>query len=200
MDRQMAEPEVLLPFAQRPGASAYVVLRTGSDSSALLPAIREAVARIDPEQPIFRVKTMDEWMEERFAPLRIVGGLAAGFGLLALVMAAVGVYGVVAFSVSQRTKEFGIRAALGADRARLLRLVTSQGLRLMLMGFLPGIALAIAAAMGIRSTMRGIAEVPAATPIIAGAVMVLAAAALAATLIPARRAAAVDPVRAIRYE
>jgi putative ABC transport system permease protein len=199
-DRQRPDPEVLVPFAQLPDASVFVMLRTPGDPSALLPAIREAVAKIDPEQPIFRAKTMDEWVEERFAALWIVGGLAAGFGLLALVMAAVGVYGVVAFSVSQRTKEFGIRAALGADRARLLRLVASQGVFLMLTGFLPGIALAVAAAIGLRSAMQGIAELPGAAPTIAGAVVVLAAAAFAATLIPARRAAAVDPVRAIRYE
>lgn len=180
-----------MPFAQRPDASAYVAVRAGGDPAALLAAIRTAIAKIDPEQPVFRAKTMDEWMTERFAALWIVSGLAAGFGLLALAMAAVGVYGVVSFSVSQRTKEFGIRAALGADRARLLRLVTSQGLGPMLTGFVPGVALAVAAAVGLRSAMEGVAEVPAAAPIIAGAVMVLAVAALAATLIPAR---------AIRYE
>jgi predicted lysophospholipase L1 biosynthesis ABC-type transport system permease subunit len=200
LDRQQPEPEIFVPFAQRPDASAYVAVRAGGDPSALLPAIREAIARIDPEQPIFRAKTMDEWVAERFAPLWIVGGLAAGFGMLALVMAAVGVYGVIAFSVSQRTKEFGIRAALGADRPRLLRLVASQGVRLMLMGFIPGIALSIAAAIGMRTAMQGVAEVPEGAPIIVGAVIVLGAAALAATLIPARRAASVDPVRAIRYE
>jgi putative ABC transport system permease protein len=200
LDRLRPDPEILVPFAQRPDASAFVVLRASGNPSALVPALRAAIAKIDPEQPIFRAKTMDEWMEERFAALWIVGGLAAGFGLLALVMAAVGVYGVVAFSVSQRTKEFGIRAALGADRARLLRLVASQGISLMLTGFLPGIGLAMAAAIGLRSAMEGVAEVPEAAPIIAGAVIVLALAALAATLIPARRAASVDPVRAIRYE
>lgn len=200
MDRKLPDPEVLVPFAQRPDASAHVMVRSSSPPSALLPTIRGAIARLDPEQPLFREKTMDEWVTERFAALWIVAGMAAGFGMLALVMAAVGVYGVVAFSVSLRTKEFGIRAALGADRSRLLTLVTSEGLRLMLFGFVPGIGLAIAAASGLRSALEGVAEVPSAGPIVAGAVIVLGAAALAATLIPARRASSVDPVRAIRYE
>ncbi len=193
-------PYVYFPFAQEPAAAARILIRSAGEPTALIKAAREVVAGVDPQQPIFNTKTMEDWVEESFAPYWILGRLAAGFGLLALTMTVIGVYGVVAFSVAQRTREFGIRAALGADRRRLMRMVSGQGLLLMLFAFVPGLLLSIAATMGLRSLLTEFGDVASATPVIGTVVAVLAAATLAATIIPARRAAAVDPVAAIRHE
>jgi macrolide transport system ATP-binding/permease protein len=165
----------------------------------LLPEIRRRIAALDPRQPVFDAKTLDERLNEAFAPLRIISGMLVWFGILALTLAAVGVYGVVAFSVSQRTREIGIRAALGAGRATLLRLFLQQGLSILAAGLLPGLLGSLAAGLGLRSMFTDIVSSNLAPPLLfAGAIV--GSTVLMATLVPARKAASIDPLLAIRYE
>jgi putative ABC transport system permease protein len=194
------EGMIYVPFAQSPASESFVLVRHESDALALLPVARKKVAEVDREQPIFNAKLMDDWLNERLSPFKIVAAMATGFGLLALALAAIGLYGVVAFSVSQRTREIGIRAALGADPTSLLRMVLRQGYVLLVIGLVPGLLAAWVVMVWLKSATQEIAQSGPMTGVILTAVIVLALAALIATLIPARRAASIDPIQAIRYE
>jgi putative ABC transport system permease protein len=204
-DPHTGYPQIYVPFAQEPSAAAYLLLRPQSSAGApakpidLLPEIRRSIAAIDPRQPVFDAKTLAGRLNEDFAPFRITSAALVWFGLLALSLAAVGVYGVVAFSVSQRTREAGIRAALGAGKARLLRMFLRQGLVILAAGLLPGLAASFAAGLMLRSLFAETVS-PGLIPPLLFTAAVLCAAVLVATLLPARRAASVDPISAIRYE
>src|SRR5437879_8471206 len=125
-DPHTGYPQIYVPFAQEPSAGAYLLLRPQTKAGAaakpleLLPEIRRRIAALDPRQPVFDAKMLDDRLNEGFAPLRIVSGILVWFGLLALSLAALCVYGVVAFSVSQQTRLIGIAAAPGAAEARVL--------------------------------------------------------------------------------
>jgi predicted permease len=195
-DPRRGDPQVWVPFAQAPSEDAYLILRA---PSAALPEIRARIAALDPEQPVYDAKTLDERMHEELAPYQIISGLLVWFSLLALVLASIGVYGVVAFSVSQRTREIGIRAALGAGRPALLGLLARQGLWILGAGLLIGLPASLAATIGLRSLFTDAPASDVTRPLVLTA-GVIAASVLVATLLPARKAAAVDPVSAIRYE
>jgi putative ABC transport system permease protein len=194
------EPIVYVPFAQSPSSDAFVLLRAESDPLALLPAARKKVAEIDREEPIFNAKLLADWMNERFSPYKIVAGMVTGFGSLALVLAAIGLYGIVAFSVSQRTREIGIRAALGAEPSHLLRMVMRQGLILLSVGLVTGALAAAAVIIWLRSALADVVRSGSMMPILLTVVFVLASVTMLATLIPARRAASTDPAQATRYD
>jgi putative ABC transport system permease protein len=153
---------------------------------------------LDPALPVYEVKGMDDWLHASVTQRRITMLLLAAFGALALALAAVGTYGVIAYSVNQRTKEIGIRLALGATRGDVRRMVLTDGLRLAGVGVLIGVALA-AAATRLLSTL--LFEVPRLDPVTFGfTIVVLIGAAAVASYIPARRATRVDPMTALRYE
>jgi ABC-type antimicrobial peptide transport system permease subunit len=192
---------VYVPFAQAASTDAYLVVRpvAASRPLAALPEIRRRIAALDAGQPIFDAKTLDERLTEALAPYEIVSGMLVWFSLLALILSAVGVYGMVAFSVSQRTREIGIRAALGAGRATLLRLLLRQGFWILGAGLLLGMPASLAAVLGLRSLFVGVLP-PDVVPPLAFTAVVICAAGLLATLLPARRAASIDPLAAIRYE
>ncbi len=204
-DLRAGQPQIYVPFAQDPSSYAYFMVRQQSTSGVpadpiqRLPEVRRRIAAIDPRQPLFDAKTLDDRLNEVFAPFRIISGMLVWFGLLALTLASVGVYGVVSFSVAQRTREIGIRAALGAGRARLLRMFLRQGLSILATGLAPGLLGGFAAAFGLRSIF---AEVLPANfvPQLLFAAAIIGCAVLIATLVPARKAASVDPLAAIRYE
>ncbi|HEY3741328.1 MAG TPA: FtsX-like permease family protein, partial [Bryobacteraceae bacterium] len=189
-------PQIYVPFAEAPAEEAIVSLRASRDA---LPEIRKRVAALDPLQPVYQVNTLDDYMDQQLAPFRIVSGLLGWFGGLALVLASVGVYGVVAYSASQRTREIGIRAALGAGRPTLLRLFLRQGLVMLEVGMIPGLLGGIAASIGLRSALEEMNGASAILPLAATAVL-LGIAVLIATLAPAWKASSVDPLKALRYD
>jgi putative ABC transport system permease protein len=199
--------EVYLPFLQTPEyfADAHshfsyltVVVRTSGDPGALMPAIRNEVRALDGNVTISQVQTMDQAVADATAQPLFYLLLLGTFAAVALILAAVGIYGVVSYSVSRRTHEIGIRMALGAKRSDVLKLVTSQGMILALVGTAVGAAGALPLARLISSLLYGVGPTDAVT--FAAVAVVLTAVALVACYIPARRAARVDPIMALRNE
>jgi predicted permease len=186
------------PLTQSFGAGAYLHVRTAGDPETLVQPLREIVRSLDPDLPIFDVKTMNTHLGIALMPARLAGIVLGAFGVLGLILASVGIYGVMAYSVAQRTREIGIRVAVGAGRSDVTGLVVRQGLRLVLVGGGLGLLGALGASQLIKSlllTGRGIDPVS-----FVGVPLIMGAVALLATYLPARRAATVDPVRALKYE
>jgi putative ABC transport system permease protein len=189
-------PHALTAFLVPEGM--FVVVRTRSDPDGQVAAVRRAVAAMDPEQPIFAVRTMRAYVEDAVAQPRFRTALLALFAAVALVLAAVGIYGVMAYAVTQRTHEIGIRMALGAMQRDVLRMVVGQGLRLALGGVAVGVAGALALTRILSSLLFGVTATDPLTFLTVPLVL-LAVSALACYL-PARRATRVDPIVALRYE
>jgi putative ABC transport system permease protein len=175
-----------------------IVVRTTGDPLQLNGALREAVAATDPLVPTGAIRSMDQVLSRSLALRSFMMMLLSIFGVLALVLASVGIYGVIAFAVSQRTREIGVRMALGARPADVLRMVLKEGLRLVSVG----VGLGIAAALMLTRLLEGMVYgVKVRDPLIFVTVnLLLVAASLAACYVPARRATRVDPLVALRYE
>jgi predicted permease len=199
--RQLSEPpapHVFLPALQYYLPQATFLVRTGRDTAAVAGEVVGRLRAIDPGLPVFNVVPFEEHVQAARFQQRMAGTLLAGFGALALLLAAVGLYGVLAFAVSQRTREIGIRMALGGRARDIYFLVARQGAILIGIGVLVGLASAVAATRVLRSLLIGVSPTdPLTFALVAG---VLVAVALLACAIPARRAAGVDPVVALRYE
>ncbi len=194
-------PEIYLPFVQQPSFVMTFVIRSKGDPSGLASGVRQAIISIDKNQPLSKLVTMDEVLATAVAPQRFRMQLLGLFALLALALAAVGVYGVTAYSVSQRTHEIGIRMALGAEKASIFRMVVGQGLRLALVGLAIGAAGALILARLLTSFSQLLYGVTVSDPLTFVAVSLLATGvAVLACYIPARRAMRVDPMVALRYE
>ena len=195
------QPVLYFPLAQNPISTVRMMVRATGDPAALIPAIRESFRTIDPNLPLYDVRTMTEHMKTAVFAQRMAADLLGAMGVLALLLAAVGLYGVIAHSVSQRTREMGVRLALGASPGRLLSMIVGQGMRLTVAGLVIGLV-AAGAAFGsigaVRTLLPGISPLDPVTFI--GVPLVLAAIALLASWIPARRAGRVDPLVALRYE
>jgi ABC-type antimicrobial peptide transport system permease subunit len=185
-------------FFQRYGADAALHVRTASDPQRLVAAVRREVQSLDPSLPVYDVKTMTDHLGLSLLPARLAGSVLGLFGLVAVVLAAVGIYGVMAYSVSQRTRELGIRVAIGARPADLLSMVVGQGMRLAAIGVGAGLVVALAVTRLASSLLYGISATDPLTFV--GIALLLAGIALAASYIPARRAMKVDPIVALRYE
>lgn len=193
-----ARLEIYYPYLERPNSDMNLVVRSAVDPSSLTASIRAAVATIDNYQPIFAVHTMQELVDDSISTRRLTLVLLGIFSVLALVLAAIGIYGVMAYSVALRTQEIGIRMALGAQRQDVLRLVLGQGARIAFFGVAIGLAAAAALARLLSSLLFAVG---ASDPLTFAAVaVVLIAVALLACYIPARRALRVDPIIALRYE
>jgi ABC-type antimicrobial peptide transport system permease subunit len=187
-----------LSAAQFPSAEMHVVVRTHGDTGTAAQAIRKAVASVDPNQPVSRILTIATRVDEQLAGERILTQISAFFGALALFLAAIGLYGVISHSVSQRTQEIGVRMALGARARDVLALIIRQGMGMVAGGLLVGLAGAYFMAKLLANFLYGIEPGDPATFAVSFAV--LAAVALGASAIPARRASKVDPVDALRHE
>jgi putative ABC transport system permease protein len=195
---QEPDAEIYFPFGQSPQPALSLALRTSSDPLRFAPALRRAVLELDREQPVSRVAAMEQTLADSLAAKRFSTVLLGIFAVVALVLAAIGIYGVISFSVTRRTHEIGIRMALGARAADVLRMVVIEGTRLALIGVSIGLAAAFALTRLIGALLYG---VKATDPLVFCAIsLLLIAVAALASYLPARRAARVDPMVALRYE
>jgi putative ABC transport system permease protein len=191
-------PEINVPFAQSPWPNASMVVRTEGDPKAMLKSITAAANSLDPDLPLTGAQTIDEIVSDALAIDRFSVVLFAAFGILGLLLAAVGIYGVMAFGVVQRTHEFGIRMALGAQRSGVLSLVLKEGTILALAGAAIGLGGAYLVGRAMQSTLFGVKAFD--LPAFAGVLFLLLSVALLACLIPAWRASKVEPMVALRDE
>jgi putative ABC transport system permease protein len=191
-------PEATASALQWPRYTMTLVLRTSVDPLSLVSAVRKQVSELDKNLPLYGVQTMDDVLSAEVASQRFNAGALAGFAGLAVLLAAVGIYGVMAYAVSQRTHEIGVRIALGAERQNVLLMVLNQGLRLALIGVGLGLVASFALTRLMSSLLFGVRPSDPETFIVVTAALV--AVALAACWIPARRATRVDPVIALRYQ
>jgi len=196
LGQPVTKERLYYPAAQQAPASMALVLKTRLDPESLVAQVRAAVQAIDPEQPIADVRTMDQWISRSLQNRRAPTALLAGFGVLALALSGIGIYGVLAFGVAQRAREFGIRNALGAARGSILSLVLSEGLVTTAIGIVLGLAGALTLSRYLESLLFSVTMHD---PLVFGAVCAtLLAVAIAACYIPARRAGQVDPMVALR--
>jgi putative ABC transport system permease protein len=175
-----------------------LVLRTSLDPASLVSAVRQQVSALDKNIPVYAVQTMDDLFSAEVASQRFNAIALATFAGFAVLLAAVGIYGVMAYAVSQRTREMGVRIALGAGRGNVLRMILSQGFRLALIGVGLGLAASFALARLMTGLLFGVKPSDPLTFVLVTAALL--AVALAACWIPAHRATRVDPVVALRYE
>jgi predicted permease len=183
---------------QRTAPFTMIAVKTASDPARLGSAIRAAVAAADPAEPVHDVKTLQDLVENSLAPRRFVVRLLSFFAAAALLLAALGLYGVIGYSVAQRTQEIGIRVALGAGGSSVLKMVIGQGVRLALLGSATGFAASLALGSWLRTQLFAIGAFDPLT--LAVTVSVLIGAAVLASYIPARRAMRIDPMEALRWE
>jgi predicted permease len=191
-------PEIFQPYLQAPVEDMSLVVRGYSDPSALAPAIRKAVQAIDREQPVFGVKTVETLLSNSVAQRRQRACLLGAFAFVSLVVAIVGVYGAMAYSVTRRTHEIGVRMALGAQRGDVLTMVVGEGLSMAAIGVAIGLALSLALTRVLASFLFGVGPGDVATFVSVSVALV--AATCLASYVPARRATRVDPIRALRHE
>jgi putative ABC transport system permease protein len=197
LEREPA-PELFVPYTQHPSFVMSFMLRTDSNPDALASAVRSAVAGTDKNQPVSEILTMDEVLANSVAPRRFRALLLGLFAALALLLAVIGIYGVIAYSCSLRTSEFGIRIALGAKESDILKLVVQQGFGLMMIGLAAGIAGAIGLTRYLSSLLYEVKPTDPLTFVLVS--VLLATVVLFASCIPARRAMRVNPVAALRDE
>jgi predicted lysophospholipase L1 biosynthesis ABC-type transport system permease subunit len=191
-------PFFYLPFPQTYGPGMSLVVRTDREPRAMLAPVRQAVLALDPNLPLFEVETLSEHLGIALFPVRLASSVLGWFGLLALLLAAIGLYGVVAYAVNQRTREIGVRMALGARPADVLRLVVGDGMRLALLGLGLGLAAALLVTRMVAGLLYGVS--PTDPVAFTGVAALLLLATLLASWLPARRAARVDPMTALKHE
>jgi putative ABC transport system permease protein len=192
------EPTVYWPTPELVYSGMTILARTSNDPLTLVSAARAELQKIDPELPMASVATMDQLLGDSLSRSRFTMLLLGIFAAVALLLAAVGIYGLIAYSVTQRTQELGIRIALGAQRRDVLRLVLTQRTRLTLLGVAIGVLAALALSRLLATLLFGVSATDPLT--FAGVAGLLAFVALLACFIPARRATRVDPIVALRYE
>jgi len=191
-------PTLYRLYQQSPQNWTSVLLRTDGSPLSFLPAVRAEIAAVDPDLPIFDAKPFDQVITQSILGIAYVAAMMGGIGIIALILASVGVYGVMSYSVSERTHEIGIRMAMGASSSQIQRLVVGNGMLLTVIGIAIGLPIALAMAFGLSSLLFG---VTANDPVsFVGLPLLLAAVAFLASYIPARRVLRVDPLHALRYE
>jgi len=195
---QETSMQTYILYDQAPGTGLGVVVRTKYDALAVAPSVERAIHEIDKDLPLFSIATMDQMMHDSLSQRRLTLVLLGSFAALALILAAIGIYGVISYAVRQRTHELGIRLALGAQPRNILTMILRQGLTLSLTGVLVGLVAAVVLTRLMRSLLFGVEPVDNLTfGMIAGVLLLVAA---VACWIPARRATRVDPMIALRNE
>ena len=193
-----AEPAYYVPSTQAPLQDMTILVRTQGDPATLVSAIRSSVWAIDPNQPVSNINTLEKLVNESIAQPRLNMMLMGLFGVLALLLAAVGIYGLLSYAVTQRTQEIGIRMALGAQVGDVLAMILRQGMTLAVIGIGLGLVGALALTRLMRGLLFGVGPTDATTFILVSGVLITVG--LIACYLPARRAARVDPLVALRYE
>jgi len=193
-----APPEIYLPYAQQPLESVTIAIRTRAEALSIVPTARVALAALDRELPLAQIRTMDDLVSRSTAQRRFTMLVLGLFAIVAVALASVGVYGVLAYLVTNRTQEIGVRLALGAAGGDVVRLFLREGAVLTSLGLVAGLAGALAAARGLRTLLFGVSATDPAT--FAGVAVLLVIIALAASYVPARRAARVEPMQALRMD
>jgi predicted permease len=196
--RDAPPPTLYMPYLQRCCPAVTFEVRTATDPAAFISAVRGAVREIDPNLPLINVTTQAEQVEARLAQERLFAQAYALFGALALLVASIGLFGLMSYNVARRTNEIGIRMALGAERRHVVRLVMKESMTLVAMGVVIGLIAALAAGRLVAAILFGLAPTDPAT--IAVAVSVMIGVSAIAGYLPARRASHVDPMVALRYE
>ena len=192
------KPQIYLPHQQFAIQTMSIFVRSQMNSASLMNALRGAIDEIDKNVPVFRVRTLPEYLSQSIAQPRLNATLVGLFALIALLLAAAGIFGVMSYSVTQRTQEIGIRLALGAQRYDVLRLIVGQGMRFVAAGLVLGLIGVFACTRLLQSLLFGIGATDLRTMLVVS--IILSAVAFLACLLPARRATLVDPVRALRAE
>jgi predicted permease len=196
--RESPLPYVYMAFAQGPHATMSVVMRTAGDPVGLIPAVRAEIRHVNRNIPVYNISTMSDVVRERLAFDRMITVLSGVFGGIALVLASIGLYGVTAYAVAQRTREIGIRMALGAQKGDVLRLILRHGMGMAGAGVALGLAVAFGVTRLVSAMLYDVSATDLATFIAVS--LLLALVALLACYLPARRATRVDPLAALRYE
>ena len=189
---------IYVPYGHYPAGAMAVVIRTAGDPSAAMPAIRDAVRQVDANLPLMDMATQMDQIERRFTQERVFAQAYSLFGGLALLVAAIGLFGLMSYNVTRRTTEIGIRMALGAQRDTVLHMVLRESLVLVAVGVVAGVAAAFASGRFIATLLFGLEPSDVSTMALAVAVMV--AVSMLAGYLPARRAARLDPMLALRHE
>jgi predicted permease len=196
--RETPRPTVYVPYTRSRQRAMTFAVKTSVAPSALAGSIRAALAALDPNVPIYALRTQEEQIDLAIREARVFAHLVSGVAVLALLLASLGIYGTLAYSVVRRTSEIGVRMALGADRARVVRMVLRESLAPVLVGLAVGLVIALAGSRLVRAMLFGLEPNDPAT-IAAAAVLLLVTAVLAAWL-PSRRAARVEPMSALRCD
>jgi ABC-type antimicrobial peptide transport system permease subunit len=191
-------PVAYLPLAQNRETGMTLYVRASVPPASLVASLRQELQSLEPNLPVPNIRTMADTIGTSLYAARMGAGLLAVFGGLALVLAVVGIYGVLSFSVSRRTREMGIRLALGADSHRVFLLVVRDGMLLVGVGILIGLAGGLVGARALASSLQGVSATD--LPTFTGTIALLTAVALVACAIPARRAIRVNPITALRHE
>jgi ABC-type antimicrobial peptide transport system permease subunit len=195
---QVPPPSAYVPYPFETAINTGITIRTAGDPASITSAVREQIRQADPALPVFQIRTMEELRQLSFWQRKLFGWMFGAFGMIALLLASIGVYGVLSYSVAQRTQEIGVRVALGAGRRAILGMVIAQGVRLAVAGIVVGLFGAYGAGRFVRTVLYNVA--PADPVSFSGVTVFLLAVAALASYMPARRATAVDPLTALRAE
>jgi ABC-type antimicrobial peptide transport system permease subunit len=193
-----ARPEVFMPHTQLPFGSMTFVVQTSADPAAVIAPLKARIWDADPTLPVYDAATLDSLVVQSLAPRRFVMHIVGSLSALAFVLVAIGIYGMLNFSTAERTREIGVRLAMGASQGSIMKMVIGEGMLLVVTGIVIGLVAAVALSRGISALLYGVSPTDPVT--LAGTTILFLLVALTACYTPARRATAVDPLAALRAQ